>query len=244
MDYHSGLKKILKDMGFQDMKTEYIKIKISTEHSVSGALGIPEGQLRDSGVILAHGAINDMNHPLIIFVHKVLAEKGYLTLRFNFLYRELGKERPDDQQSLIECYRRAIQFLMEYEEYKIKHLFIGGKSLGGRIASYVAGETPSISGLIFLGYPLQIPGKMERLSDEYLYKINQPMLFISGTKDPLAPKDLLEELISRLSPKAKLHLIPKGDHSINVPKILGRSQEEVYQEISQVIYEWLHELTT
>ncbi len=231
-------------MGFQDMKTEHIKIKINTEHSVSGVLGIPKEQPYDSGVILAHGAINDMNHPLISFVHKVLAEKGYLTLRFNFLYREMGKERPDDQKSLIECYRRAIQFLMEYEEYKIKHLFIGGKSLGGRIASYVAGETPSIRGFIFLGYPLYIPGKMERLSDEFLYKINQPMLFISGTKDPLAREDLLEELISRLSPKAKLHLIPEGDHSLNVPKAVGRSQEDVHQEISQAIHEWLHDLTT
>lgn len=223
------------------MRIEHVKIDVDGKNAVSGALAIPGGKRGDCGIILAHGAVNDMNHPLISFVCNYLAAKRYSTLRFNFLYRELGKERPDSQENLTRCYRCVIEFVMNYGEYKITHLFIGGKSLGGCIASYLAEEMPAIRGLIFLGYPLHAPGKTDRLRDEHLNRIKQPMLFISGTKDPLARIDLLEELVSKLSPKGQIHAIPEGNHSLEVPKSLKRPQEEVYQEVSRVIYQWLED---
>jgi hypothetical protein len=223
------------------MEIEHVRIDIDRENAVSGALATPGGKRGDCGIILAHGAVNDMNHPVISFVCNYLAAKGYATLRFNFLYRELGKDRPDSQENLMKCYRRVIEFVMNYGERKITHLFIGGKSLGGRIASYLAEEIPAITGLIFLGYPLHAPGKTDRLRDEHLYRAKQPMLFISGTKDPLARIDLLEKLVSKLSPKAQIHPILGGNHSLEVPKSLKQAQEEVYHEASRVIYQWLQD---
>ena len=221
------------------MKAEYVKIIVDAQSSVSGVLGVPRDLKYNSGIILAHGAHNDMNQPLIRFIHEDLARRGYLTLKFNFLYRELGRKKLDSLQDLMNCYKKAIQLFIKYGNDKINHLFIGGKSLGGRIASYLAEEIPLIKGLIFLGYPLHKPGKTEEVRDKHLYAINKPMLFLAGTKDSFAQRDLLEKVISKLSPRAYLHLIPEGNHSFRLPKDLSRSQKEVYQEISQIIYQWI-----
>src|SRR5207253_7742765 len=92
-------------------------------------------------------------------------------------------------------------------------LFIGGKSMGGRIASQIAANGVDMNGLFFLGYPLHPIGKTDQLRDEHLYKIKKPMLFVSGTRDSFARRDLLEKVVSKIGSNAQIHWIENGDHS-------------------------------
>jgi uncharacterized protein len=116
-------------------------------------------------------------------------------------------------------------------------VMIGGKSMGGRIASYVADEK-KVGGLIFLGYPLHAPGKTEQLRDDHLYKIKKPMLFISGTRDPFARNDLLSATLKKIGADATFYPIENGGHSFEVPKKTG-SRDQIWEEVMQKIREWL-----
>jgi predicted alpha/beta-hydrolase family hydrolase len=93
-------------------------------------------------------------------------------------------------------------------------LIIGGKSMGGRVASYIARDVRQVNGLVFLGYPLHPPGKPDQLRDQHLYELKIPMLFISGTKDQFAEPDLLERVVQRIGDNANLIWVPGGDHSL------------------------------
>jgi hypothetical protein len=95
-------------------------------------------------------------------------------------------------------------------------VLVGGKSLGGRIASMCVADGMPAAGLVFLGYPLHPPGKPERIRDEHLYRIQVPMLFLHGTADPFARPTLLAEVVRKLGERATLEQIEGGDHSFNV----------------------------
>ena len=159
------------------MKEERIVLK-TNHHQSEGVLLIPAKEKKE-GVILAHGAGSDMNSEFISFFHERIAEAGYRCMKFNFPYSHNKKKVPDPQAVLQSIYRKAI------EAISLDRVVIGGKSMGGRIASYVA-DAESVQGLLFLGYPLHPPGKPDQLRDQHLYTIRKPMLFISGTKDPFA----------------------------------------------------------
>src|SRR5207237_3421156 len=103
-------------------------------------------------------------------------------------------------------------------EHRPKRLIIGGKSMGGRVASYIGGDIPEVSGLLFLGYPLHPPGKPEQMRDAHLYGLAKPMLFISGTKDTFAERPLLERVVKRIGERATLVCIEGGDHSLKTSK--------------------------
>jgi predicted alpha/beta-hydrolase family hydrolase len=174
----------------------------------------PDGWDGEVAVILAHGAGQGMNSPFMSFFHQELAARGYLSVKFEFGYMEAKRKVPDPQAKLQERYREVIR---EVEtEFKPKRLVIGGKSMGGRVASYIAGEIPQVAGLVFLGYPLHPPGKPSQLRDEHLYTLYRPMLFISGTRDTLAQQELLQRVVNRIGNRARLVWIDGGDHSLKV----------------------------
>jgi predicted alpha/beta-hydrolase family hydrolase len=95
-----------------NMKSEKVKIKIDDDY-VSGVVSFPDFLNANSktGLIFAHGAGNDMNHPLLVSVSQGLVEKGFITLRFNFLYKEKGIKRPDSQEKLIQTWLCAYDFI-------------------------------------------------------------------------------------------------------------------------------------
>ena len=111
--------------------------------------------------------------------------------------------------------------------------------MGGRIASQAVAKGAPAEGLIFLGYPLHPPGRTRIRRDRHLPDIAVPMLFVQGTRDAFARRDLLEALLERLSPLATLHRIDDGDHSFGVPKRSGRTPGEVQKEIFDAILRWL-----
>ncbi len=146
------------------------------------------------------------------FFHRGIARLGHLSVKFNFSYMEQGKKAPNPQKRLRDTYRGVIGLIEN--KFKPRVLIIGGKSMGGRIASYIAGETASVRGLLFLGYPLHPPGRTEKLRDAHLYKLDRPMLFISGTRDTLARQELLDKVVEKIGSRGMIHWVEGGGHSL------------------------------
>lgn len=211
--------------------------------TTSGLLAIPGRYREGKAVVVAHGAGNDMETPLISSLAGGLAEAGYLTLRFNFLYRDRGAKTPDDEKTLGETWQAAYRFIKEETGLPVNAFIAAGKSLGGRIASRMvsAGLLPA-DRLIFLGYPLHPPGDREKLRDAPLYAIRIPMLFFAGTRDPFCDADLLKSVLSRIRAPWKLCTIEGGDHSFH--RHGGSPDPSVHDMIVRETLIWLEERQT
>ena len=178
-----------------------------------------------------------MYSPFISHFHSELARNGILTAKFNFPYMEAKKKVPDRKDVLKDSYRRIVEEVKS-SSYRPGKVFIGGKSMGGRIASIIAADGVDVDGLFFLGYPLHSPGRFEALRDEHLYRVSKPMLFVSGTKDTFARKDLMEKVLGKLGENARVRWVEGGDHSFKGP---GGKDElaRTYQEVLLTLLEWV-----
>ncbi|MFW9996590.1 MAG: alpha/beta family hydrolase [Candidatus Odinarchaeota archaeon] len=224
------------------MQEKHVSIEVASSGAVSGVLSIPEGFRpgTGTGVILAHGAGNDMHHPLLEAVASRLGDAGFPALRFNFPYKEKGRKAPDRPEVLESAWRAAFEFLKANTETRPERVVAAGKSMGGRIAAQMAsaGVLPA-DGLIFLGYPLHASGKKDRPRDAHLYDISVPMLFFAGSRDPLCDLGLLRNVLSKLSAPWDLEVIDGGDHSFKLPKAAGVSQSDVFARIVGRVLDWL-----
>ncbi len=146
---------------------------------------------------------------------------------------EQKRKFPDTQPKLRAFYRQVIQEVQE--KYQPARLIIGGKSMGGRVASYIAGEIESVTGLVFLGYPLHPPGKPDQLRDTHLYTLDRRMLFISGTRDSLAQQDLLKTVTERIGNRATVVWIQGGDHSLRA----GRNDKTSLAIAADAMEHWI-----
>jgi predicted alpha/beta-hydrolase family hydrolase len=192
----------------------------------------PEGWDGQVAVILAHGAGQGIDSPFMRFFHAELPARGLLSVMFNFEYMERKRRIPDSQEKLQSRYRRVVAEVIE--QHKPRTLIIGGKSMGGRVASYIAHDAPGVHGLVFLGYPLHPPGRVDKMRDAHLYEIQLPMLFLSGTRDTFAERNLLEDVVRKLGRRASLVWTEGGDHSLRV----GRSQDSL-SAAADSIREWI-----
>lgn len=180
----------------------------------------------DALVVLAHGAGAGMDSDFMSFMSDALVGRGLLVARFNFAYLEQGRKAPDKNDVLEETFRSVVDGLGE--ERAGKKLVLGGKSMGGRIASQVVSSGTDADGLVFHGYPLHPPGKPERMRDEHLRSIQIPMLFVEGTRDPFCPLPTLEKVLATVEAPTDIAVIHDGDHSYKVPKSSGRSTEDAW----------------
>lgn len=217
------------------------RIQVTKDIAISSVWALPRRDYQPSraGLVLAHGAGNDMNNPLLSFVHEALAERGVMTVKFNFPYKERGGKAPDRAPLLEQTWQKVIEAVRADAHLAPARLFCGGKSMGGRIASQLMAKGEACAGLVFLGYPLHPPGKPENLRVEHLPRITCPMLFIQGTRDALCDLVLLREALQRVRAPAILHVIEGADHSFNVPKRVGRSVAQIQQQIVDVIADFL-----
>jgi len=193
-------------------------------------------------VLLGHGAGSNQSTPFMRLFARGLAERGFDAMTFNFIYMEQGRRVPDPKAKLESCYRSVIEAAGKHKKLKGNRIVIGGKSMGGRIASQVAATAESadnITGLVFLGYPLHPPGKPEQLRDAHLKDIRAPMLFVQGSRDVFGTEEEIRAVIKRLHLPATLHAIEGGDHSLKVPKKLGIPQDQVYASAMDTIARWL-----
>jgi predicted alpha/beta-hydrolase family hydrolase len=175
----------------------------------------PRRRTRAPVLVLAPGAGSDFKHPFLTGFAEAIAGRGVSTLRFNFLYKERGRKSPDPEQTLRDVWLAA--FEEATSRAKGAPVFAGGKSLGGRIASMCVADGMPAAGLVFLGYPLHPPGRPERIRDEHLYRIDVPILFMQGTRDPFADPKLLAKVLKKLGGRATHVEVKGGDHSFRTP---------------------------
>jgi predicted alpha/beta-hydrolase family hydrolase len=171
---------------------------------------------------LAHGAGAPMDAPFMTEMAEGLAEAGLRVLRFEFPYmaarRADGRRRPPDPQArLLETWRAVVSRLGP------ERLILGGKSMGGRMASMIADES-GVRGLACLSYPFHPPGKPERLRTAHLADIAVPTLIVQGTRDPFGTRE--EVAGYALSPHIRLAWIEDGNHDLVPRKASGRTQAQ------------------
>lgn len=173
-------------------------------------------------LILAHGAGAGKEHPFMEAFAGKLANRGFRVIRFDFPYmikaRDTGKRRPPDRQTvLIEAWQTMIEWA------GAEKVIIGGKSLGGRIASLVA-DTAPIRGLVCLGYPFHAPGKPESPRTEHLATLATPTLICQGTRDPFGKQEEVETY--KLSSSIQFQWLEDGEHSFKPRKASGLTEEQ------------------
>jgi hypothetical protein len=121
-------------------------------------------------------------------------------------------------------------------------LLAGGRSMGGRMASGAdAAEALDVAGFVFHAFPLHPPSKPGTSRADHLSRVEKPMLFLNGTRDRLADPELLAGVCDRVGPRATVHRIDGGDHSLHVLRRSGRRQEDVDREVAGAVSEWSRE---
>ncbi len=185
-------------------------------------------------VVLAHGAGADMRHAFLEFFAAALAERGLAVVRFQFPYMERaagGTRPPDPQDVLLDTYQEVLLASSQRTGSPPGPLFIGGKSLGGRMATILAAEgRVRPSGLVLLGYPLHPAGKPSAERAAHLPRCRAPLLFVQGDRDPLCDLALLRESRRALRIAGSLHVVPGGDHSFALP---ARDRARQSQEMTR-----------
>ncbi|MCM3901393.1 MAG: alpha/beta fold hydrolase, partial [Pyrinomonadaceae bacterium] len=222
------------------VEPEKLTVSINDRDSVTAMLyAAPRKDRAGITILLGHGAGSDQTSPFMRLFASGLAERGLDALTFNFLYMEQGRRVPDPKPKLEACYRAVIDAALKLKKLKGNRLVVGGKSMGGRIASQVAAGDDStltagqasaqLAGLVFLGYPLHPPGNPEKMRDAHLKSIRAPMLFIQGSRDAFGLPEELRTVIKRDRLPATLPVIDGGDHSFTVPKTSPLPQQQVYE---------------
>lgn len=181
-------------------------------------------------VLLAHGAGAPMDSPFMAAIAGGLAAAGWRVVRFEFGYmarmRETGRRQgPERMPVLQEAFRQQVR--LEKGEHPQRPLFIGGKSMGGRVASLLVDElaaSDGVRGCLCLGYPFHPPGKPLQLRTEHLAALRTPTLILQGERDSFGRREEMETY--RLSPQVQLRWIPSGDHSFKPTRSSGLSEAE------------------
>ena len=198
----------------------------------------PEGPRRSTA--LAYPATGDARVDATLVLARALAERGIDVLTFNFLYTEQKRRVPDRTPALDACCRAAIATAREH--LGRDQVFVGGKSMGGRIATHLAAaedaEALGIAGVVLLGYPLHPPGKPDRLRAAHLPRIRVPMLILQGERDPFGTPDELRAAFAPIAARVTLHVVEKGDHSL-APSRRAESIASTYRELQDLIANWI-----
>lgn len=177
-------------------------------------------------IALAHGAGAPMDSPFMAFFASGLAELGFRVARFEFPYmaarRTQGtRSAPDRPNVLLDAWQSVIDRLGP------ERLVIGGKSLGGRIASMIA-DAAGVQGLVCLGYPFHPPGQPDKLRIAHLQVMHTPALILQGTRDSFGKREQIERY--RLSAAVRVHFLEDGDHGFAPRASSGRTERQNWQE--------------
>jgi predicted alpha/beta-hydrolase family hydrolase len=217
--------------------------------TVAAALYPAEGDSPlDALFVFAHGAGAGHFHPFMTNYASALAARGINVVTFNFPYMEKRRKTPDRAPVLEDAFRRAIAGAVAHRHVKASKLFIGGKSMGGRIATHLGAnldlwpDAPKPSGVIAFGYPLA-PPRSKRTGDRvtHLKLLTVPTLIVQGTRDPFGGPDEIKEAIADAVPPPPIDIVAVegGDHSFAVLKSGGRDQNQVHAEIQDAVVSWI-----
>ena len=192
-------------------------------------------------LVLGHGASTNMRHATLQTIAERMADAGIATFRYNFPYMEHGKGR-DSREVCTATVRSAVA--AAHRAALDLPLLAGGHSFGGRMTSTAASESPldGVHGLVFFAFPLHQPGKPDTKRADHLSAVTVPMLFLSGTRDELADRDLLQPVCKKLGNRATLHPLDTADHGFRTLKRSRRSEEDVFVEMARIVREWASRL--
>ena len=204
------------------------------------AIQTPSDSAAANGVfVYAPGAGSNIDDPFGYYLSHRLAGSGFATIRFQFPYMEAGRRRPDSPRLLEAAWRQVIAApLIAAMVSEGVRLFVGGRSMGGRIASQVVAQGTQVDGLALFAYPLRPPGRADRRCDEHLPDIRVPTLFCSGTRDAFATPDHLRGAAAMV-PVSTVHLLDGADHGFAVLKSSGRTREDVWNDATGHLLDWL-----
>lgn len=189
-----------------------------------------------NGVLLAHGAGTDQEHPSMTALRDGLAAGGLRVLTFNYPYTERGSKSPDRQEKLIPCHRAAADLLAN----EVDQIYLTGRSMGGRIGTYLVAEGYPASGLVLYAYPLHPAGKRDKLRIDQFDQIDVPMLFFQGTNDALSNMDLFNRHIAPL-PTAEVVFLEDAGHGYGGG---GWNLESITERYVSGTIEWISRLSS
>lgn len=211
----------------------------SLDPPVRGFLHRPGGPVRDA-LVLSHGAGGNSRGALLTALAEAFAGTGFAVLRCDLPFRQarsFGPPRPGDANRDRQGLKNAVGAVRKIASGRI---FLGGQSYGGRQASMLCAEEPAlVNGLLLLSYPLHAPGKPDQLRTQHLPKIEVPVLFVQGTRDPFGSIEEMEKAINLIPAKTKLLPVEGVGHDLGFK---GKARKEdlpasILQEFQRVFEE-------
>ena len=163
-----------------------------------------------------------------------LERRGIEVVRFDFAYRERGSRRPDPMPVLRTRYEEVIAAVRP--NLGDRKLIIGGRSMGGRVASMLAADGFPCDGLLLFAYPLHPAGQPEKLRDAHLPRIKVPVLCFNGTRDALCRRDLMERALTTVTTDWQMHWLEGADHSLKGETVLN----EIADTAAAWVANWRH----
>jgi uncharacterized protein len=218
------------------------RVSVAPEMTVTAKLDAPADERPTRRfLMLAHGANNDLDFPLLKYLAARLAAVAETSVvRFNFPYVERGVSSPDPRPVLELTFARVYEHVVSHLATAETPVFIGGKSLGGRAAAELVSRRPEgtgldAAGLVVLGYPLHKPGDKDHLFLDPLRHIDVPSLFCVGSHDPLCDTELLRPVLERLLRPGELFVVEGGDHSLHLPHSRAQHPEDGYEAVAREV---------
>jgi predicted alpha/beta-hydrolase family hydrolase len=203
-----------------------------------GAVGYRADGRPDALLVLAHGAGAGQQHPFMTTAAKGFTSRGIDVVTFDFPYMRQGRKVPDRAPVLEKAFQDVVAGARRWST--ATRFFIGGKSMGGRMATHLgAADVAGLSGIIVFGYPLHPPGKPDQLRVGHLPSIAAPVLIVQGERDTFGTPSELKPAVDSMKAAVELLIVPKGDHSLAVA---GRRREEVLNEVLDKAVAWMRDL--
>ena len=221
-----------------------LRIALETGASTTALVYSATGSGIGATLILGHGAGAGQRSHFMVDTSTALSALGLDVATFDFLYTEQKRRIPDRPPLLESCYRAVIETVRRELHTARQSLFIGGKSMGGRIATQVAAADDGlpIAGIVLLGYPLHPPGRPNERRDKHLPAIRQPMLFVQGGHDAFGTPAELEPVLAALPGRTTLHVVP-GDHSFKVSRATAAQRTAMADDLHRTIVDWIRSIT-
>jgi len=221
------------------MSSESWRVRVG-DSETSVALDVAGGDGRVV-FVCGHGAGGNMQDRAMVAATGEFVRRGLAVVRFNFLYKENKSGRPDPMPLLKECYSAVVADARQRLEPGV--LVIGGRSMGGRVASMLAADGIECAGLLLLAYPLHPPKRLNQLRDAHLSAIRVPVLCFNGTRDEMCTPELMERAIQQVRTRWAMHWLEGADHSFHVLKRSGRNDADVLREVGEASEQWVASLT-
>ena len=186
-------------------------------------------------LVLAHGAGAGQQHAFMVATARGLASRGIDVVTFDFPYMARGRGAPDRPPVLEQSFRDAVDAARAWS--RAHRLFIGGKSMGGRMATHLGAQhLAGLNGIVVLGYPLHPPGKPEQLRVAHLPAIEVPVLIVQGERDTFGTPDEFTPHLKAMKADVTLHVVQGGDHSLTVRGAKGKG---VHDSVMDTIAAWV-----